>query len=78
MPQHAAFTTKAFTTRAYFHRLYSPILFNATISQKLQINTYSDNVQCVVTDFADFCVFVMHQIDEVSWSFCGLVLSTKS
>ena len=27
--------------------------------------TYGYDVQCIVTDFSDFSVFVVHQIDEV-------------
>lgn len=33
----------------------------------LRYCTYSDDVQGVVTHFSDFCILVMHQIDQVRW-----------
>lgn len=34
-----------------------------------RLNTHSDDVQRVVADFADLCVVIVHQVDQVRRSF---------
>lgn len=49
-------------------RQWSP---NSLFSDKPRISifhTHSDNVQRVITHFADFSILIMHQVNEVRWS----------
>lgn len=49
-------------------RCISSPYFRKQTSISSTLLTYSNNIKGVVTHFSNFCILVMHQINEVSWS----------
>ncbi len=43
----------------------------------LFVNTYSNNVQSVVTNLPDLHIFVVHKVNEVGWGLFEIQLSSS-